>query len=155
MTKIQKTINFEPLVLNLSVARKSGAALSNYSITVGGKTTIFPNYYFVPIYSESKGDESIVKFTASFAGNHYRHNYPVQCQWDFEDGNKISILDRSINKKALDSMSYRPIYYKFTKQGPTVNNQVLAVSQKVTFTVIDKVGRKSVISTVVYPKPGV
>jgi len=154
MTKIQNTIQYEPLIPQIKIERKSGKLLSTYFINVGGTPTYFQGYYFVPTYDELRGDDSIIKFTASFAATYYATNYPVQCEWDFGDGNKILVLDREKNKKALASGSYPSVYHKFTKGGPSINNQPIAVDQTVTFTVIDKVGRKTVVSTKVYPKSG-
>ena len=154
MTKIQNTVKYEPLVPKITVSRKTDKSLNPYFINVGDTTSFFDGFYFVPLYDKSRGDESIVKFTAEFSGSYHTINTVVQYEWDFGDGNKIISLDRIKNKNHFKSNSFPTIYYKFTKKGPNVNNEFVAIDQKVTFTVIDNAGRKVVTSTVVYPRPG-
>lgn len=154
MRKIQNTVKYEPIIATIEVSRKSGKPLSTYFINVGGATKTFPGFYFVPTYNENFGDDSIVQFKIKFQSSYYATNYPVQCEWNFGDEAKITLLDRSKNEAALKRGYYEPVYHRFTKTGPSVNNQFVAIDQPVTFTIVDKVGRRTVASTIVYPKPG-
>lgn len=158
MTKIQQTSQHEPLLVTFSVKRKSdvgSSTLTPYSFTVyspdGGSSIAGPfnDAFFVPIFQQNDGDYTTVAFAASFAGT-YSDNYAVQCQWDFGDGNKTSIYNRQTNIDAFNAGSYDPVYYRFKNGGPGGT----ASYQRVTFSVIDRYNRKTIVSTSVYPKVG-
>lgn len=149
--KIQKTVKYEPLSVKIEVSRKSGAPLNKYFISIGNVQHYFDEFYFVPTYNENQGDYSILKFTAKFTGGYFSSNYPIQCEWNFGNGEKITISDRATVQKLFNTGS--TVYHKFDQRAPSVNEQILVTAQPVTFTVLDKVGRRSVFSTTVYPKP--
>jgi hypothetical protein len=157
MSKIQQTTKFEPLNVKISIKRKSdgsgSSSLTPYSFNItqpSGATVssgTFTDSYFVPVYNPLSENYTTIALIASFSGAH-QYNYPVQCQWDFGDGKKESIYNRTVNKNALSTGSYAPVYHRFLYGGPSGT----AAQRKITFTVIDSANRKIVLSKIVYPK---
>jgi len=105
---IQTTTQFEPISISFTVQRKgisktgtTTTVLPTYTFVVynADNTTVspaptFPGSYFVPIYDSSDPDYTTVRFQASLNGV-YSKNYPVQFEWDFGDGTKVSTYSES------------------------------------------------------------
>jgi hypothetical protein len=106
---IQTTTQFEPISISFTVQRKgisktgttTTTVLPTYTFVVynADNTTVspaptFPGSYFVPIYDPSDPDYTTVRFQASLNGV-YSKNYPVQLEWDFGDGTKVSTYSES------------------------------------------------------------
>lgn len=105
---IQTTTQFEPISISFTVQRKgvskSGTTSTTlptytFSVQTANGTTVspaptFPGSYFVPIYDPLDPDYTTVRFQASLNGI-YSKNYPVQLEWNFGDGTKVSTYNES------------------------------------------------------------
>jgi len=242
---IQTTTQFEPISVSFTVQRKglskagsTKTALPTYTFVVynadGTLVSPAPTFigsYFIPIYDSSDPDYTTVRFQASLNGVNAK-NYPVQLEWDFGDGTKVSTYSEStanINNApktgscsvastgwdeatkvvtytatghnlrignsvtisdispidyngafivdsvptldtftvsgfkfnpgpsrtngSFKSLTYEPIYHRFQydTSGTTINT---SSRLPVTLSMIDSVGRKIVVSKMVYPRVG-